>query len=101
MFVNDINRRRDGCPHAKADSLLTVIGHVNNAVINTTLAEGTMFRSDNHYAEGSMFRPLESIQDLMESFSTHVERWAFRVKVEKSFCLDSAERGFADQRVVS
>lgn len=28
-----------------------------------------------------MFRPLQSIKDLMESFLAHLERWAHRIKV--------------------
>lgn len=40
-----------------------------------------------------MFRPLQSIKDLMGSFSAHLERWAYRIKVRmmNSFVVISGD----------
>lgn len=49
-----------------------------------------------------MYRPLQSIKDLMESFSAHLERWAHRIKVSllvtcvNGCCLGIRGVGFAD-----
>lgn len=81
MSTSDIRRRRDASPGINTDSLLTIIGYVHNAITNTLLSNGSLVRSRTAYAENAMFRPLQSIKDLMESFSAHLERWAHRIKV--------------------
>lgn len=40
-----------------------------------------------------MYRPLQSIKDLMESFSAHLERWAHRIKVSLFVTLDGCGLG--------
>lgn len=81
MSTSDIRRRRDASPGISTDSLLTIIGYVHNVIINTLLSNGSLLRSHTNFAENAMFRPLQSVKDLMESFSAHLERWAHRIKV--------------------
>lgn len=97
MSISDIRRRRDASPGINTDSLLTIIGYVRNAITNTLLSNGSLFRSHTTYAENAMFRPLQSIKDLMESFSAHLERWAHRIKVSLMnlffICVDECGLG--------
>lgn len=98
MSTSDIRRRREASPGINTDSLLTIIGYVNNAIINNLLSNGSLFRSHPNYAENAMHRPLQSIKDLMESFSAHLERWAHRIKVSLMslfvICVDGCGLGF-------
>lgn len=98
MSTSDIRRRREASPGINTDSLLTIIGYVHNAIINNLLSNGSLFRSHPNYAENAMHRPLQSIKDLMESFSAHLERWAHRIKVSLMslfvICVDGCGLGF-------
>lgn len=98
MSTSDIRRRREAIPGINTDSLLTIIGYVHNAIINNLLPNGSLFRSHTNYAENAMHRPLQSIKDLMESFSAHLERWAHRIKVSLMslfvLCVDGWVLGF-------
>lgn len=81
MRAIDVRRRRDTCPSVNVDSLMTIINYVEIAVVNTVRSNGTMFISRRNYPENAMLTPLKSIEGMMESFMTHVERWAARAKV--------------------
>lgn len=75
------NRRRKACPIVSVDSLITTINLVEIAIVNTVRSDGTMFLSRKNYPENAMLMPLRSIEADMESFMTHVERWAQKAKV--------------------
>ncbi|MCJ1462975.1 hypothetical protein MMC07_001579 [Pseudocyphellaria aurata] len=83
MLGFDIRRRRDTCPSVNVDSLMTFINDVDIAIVNTVRSNGTMFSSLRNYPENAMFTPLRSIEGIMESFMTHVERWAARAQLLK------------------
>lgn len=83
MSSFDLAWRKDGVPDPTPDSILVILTFVKVAIINTVHGNGSRLDSNKTYAKHAMLEPLESIVEMMKSYMSHLDRYAYKIKVSK------------------